>query len=437
MKRLSIFWACGPLGSSEFCPLFLASLQPARTSGHERASDGDGQDEPARSPSCVASCLLPSAARDPGHGVPSPIPGAVGDSTPGGLRRQQLVRGACRTQIPEPVEGVGAALPVALDLHLGLEVHAGAEQRLELLAGPGPGLLEHRAALADHDPLLRLPLDPDHAPGAAACRRPASSGSSASPSSSSSGSISSAMTAIECGSSSRAIAQQLLAQQLGGEERLGLVGDHAVRVVVRPFGQPRLELADERVDARRRCAPRAARRRRTRRARPSRPRAARRPRRRSARSILFTTRIFGVVDLLHELGDEPVAAPDRRRSPRRACTRRRPRRASRRARSLVRSPSSVRGLWMPGRVEQHDLGVGRGAHAADLACASSAAGRRRSRPSCPTIRLTRVDFPTFGRPTSVTKPERNVTRIDAPATACVAGVDRRRRRRRRRSARRA
>ena len=27
----------------------------------------------------------------------------------------------------------------------------------------------------------------------------------------------------------------------------------------------------------------------------------------------------------------------------------------------------------------------------------------------PTIRLTSVDFPTFGRPTSVTKPERNVT----------------------------
>ena len=30
-KRLSIFWASGPLGCSVFCRLLLASLQPART----------------------------------------------------------------------------------------------------------------------------------------------------------------------------------------------------------------------------------------------------------------------------------------------------------------------------------------------------------------------------------------------------------------------
>ena len=59
----------------------------------------------------------------------------------------------------EAVERVGAALPVAVDLHLGLEVHAGAEQRLELLAGRGARLAEHRAALADHDALLRVALD--------------------------------------------------------------------------------------------------------------------------------------------------------------------------------------------------------------------------------------------------------------------------------------
>ena len=44
--------------------------------------------------------------------------------------------------------------------------------------------------------------------------------------------------AIECGSSSRVTAQQLLAHQLGHPERLGHVGDHVVGVVLRALGQP-------------------------------------------------------------------------------------------------------------------------------------------------------------------------------------------------------
>ena len=44
-------------------------------------------------------------------------------------------------------------------LHVRLEVHARPEQRLELEAGRGARRLEHRAALADHDALLRVALD--------------------------------------------------------------------------------------------------------------------------------------------------------------------------------------------------------------------------------------------------------------------------------------
>src|SRR4029079_11979099 len=64
-----------------------------------------------------------------------------------------------RRSVAEAVEGVGAALPVALDLDLGVEVHPRAEERLELLAGLGAGGLDQRAALTDDHALLRLALD--------------------------------------------------------------------------------------------------------------------------------------------------------------------------------------------------------------------------------------------------------------------------------------
>ena len=196
---------------------------------------------------------------------------------------------------------------------------------------------------------------------------------------SSSGSISSAVTAIECGSSSRAIAQQLLAQQLGGEERLGLVGDDAVGVVVRALGQPGLELADA---ARRRPSPVRA---------ESGTNASNSPS--SADAIArcsATSSRPRDVDLVHH-EDRRRRAPAATRS----ATNRSPRPIGAvastskhttstspsvdRARArCVRSPSSVRGLWMPG-VSRNTICVScGGAHAADLACASSAAGRRRS-----------------------------------------------------------
>ena len=212
--------------------------------------------------------------------------------------------------------------------------------------------------------------------------------------------------------------EQLLAQQLGGEERLGLVGDHAVGVVARALRAAGASSSPtQRVDA----VAGAGRQRHVgvelaQLGRP-RPRGARRPSRRSARSILFTTRIFGVVDLLHELGDEPVAAPDRSPSPRRACTRRRPR-ASVGERALVGALAEQRArLVDAGRVEQHDLRC-------RAWCARRGSGVRvvcgRSETIAtlvPTSRLTSVDFPTLGRPTSVTKPERNVTAVDASATS--------------------
>ena len=83
------------------------------------------------------------------------------------------------------------------------------------------------------------------------------------------------------------------------------------------------------------------------------------------------------VDLVHgehdrrgDLGepgrDEPVAGPDRARWPRSGSTRRRPRPAWSSARSLRALAEQRARLVHPGRVEEHDLGVGCGAHSADL-----------------------------------------------------------------------
>ena len=87
-------------------------------------------------------------------------------------------------------------------------------------------------------------------------------------------------------------AEQLLADQLRGEERLGLIGDHAVGVVVRTVGQPGLELVDERVD------PVAGERRARARRRRSRRPAAGRPRRGARRPHAVEAR----VDLVHARG---------------------------------------------------------------------------------------------------------------------------------------
>ena len=159
--------------------------------------------------------------------------------------------------------------------------------------------------------------------------------------------------------------QQLLAHQLGHEEGLGLVGDHTARVVLRPLGQPGLELADERVDAlageagerhvgveRRRAPPRR---------RPDAPP----PSACSEMSTLFTTRIFGV--------STSARSPAMKRSPGpiRAV-------ASTSMQTTSTSPSVERARCVGAlaeqrarpvdarRVEQDDLRRRGGAHAPDL-----------------------------------------------------------------------
>ena len=96
-------------------------------------------------------------------------------------------------------------------------------------------------------------------------------------------------------------------------------------------------------------------------------RGARRSSASPARSILFTTSSVGVATWCTSVGDEPVARRRSGASRRRAGRRRRPRRACATARWLVRSPSSVRGLWMPG-VSRNTIWLScRRAHAPDLA----------------------------------------------------------------------
>ena len=209
--------------------------------------------------------------------------------------------------------------------------------------------------------------------------------------------------------------QQLLPHQLGDEERLGLVGDHAVRVVLGSFGQARLELADERVDARRRSAPRAARRRRTRRARRWRPPAAPRPR--------------------HGRRGRSCSPPGSSGSST-CCTRS----------ATNRSPGPMRAGGLDEQAHHVDLGerrpgpvVGALAEQRARACGCPACRAARAatagvvrtpriwvRVVCgrsetiatlvPTMRFTNVDLPTLGRPTRETNPSGTRSRA-APAAA--------------------
>src|SRR3954449_10503808 len=62
---------------------------------------------------------------------------------------------------PEPVQQPLVAAPPAPHAHRQLEVHAAAKLALELLARGRADRLDHPAAGADQDALLRLGLDPD------------------------------------------------------------------------------------------------------------------------------------------------------------------------------------------------------------------------------------------------------------------------------------
>ena len=122
-------------------------------------------------------------------------------------------------------------------------------------------------------------------------------------------------------------AQQLLADQLGGEEGLGLVGDHAARVVAGPgrAGGPRARQRGRR--RRRRCGPSRARRRRSRRARRGAAASWATMTAGEATSVLLTTRMQGGPASWASVGDEAVAAADRGGGVHDQARRRRPRRS--------------------------------------------------------------------------------------------------------------
>src|SRR5689334_2675918 len=54
---------------------------------------------------------------------------------------------------------LGVALPILGDAHVEVQVHRGAEQRLDLPAGGRPDVLEPGTALADDDALLAVAFD--------------------------------------------------------------------------------------------------------------------------------------------------------------------------------------------------------------------------------------------------------------------------------------
>ena len=275
----------------------------------------------------------------------------------------------------------------------------------QLLAHRGADRLQHRAALADDHPLLRLALDEDLAPDARAGLLP-------------------------LGHPSRDRVRQLLAgdgeelltHELGDPERLGHVGDHVIGIEQWALGQAGDEVLDERVDS---LAGRPRTRGSTRSARARRPcAAARAPGAACAMSTLFTTTTASLgTPAATNLSPRPsgiVASITRH-------TTSTPLSASF-AVSLSRVPSAVTGLWMPGV-------------STNTTCASARLSTPRTwvRVVCglsetietfvPRMRLSSVDFPTLGRPMKVTKPERNVTtrsrRRSAPSPDLLGPVLRR------------
>ena len=276
----------------------------------------------------------------------------------------------------EAVEGVGPALPVRVHPDLGLQVHPGAEQRPRARGGPScpasritaPPLpitipfWESRSTRTTtrYRRIVVLVLRSSSAsrrPRRAARRSPRSSA---------------AARRGRSRGASRAPARP--------RARLGLVADDAVRVVHGPAAAagPRARRPARR--RLRRCGPRAGR-------TPRSPRARRstRPRwsatsARLAASVLFSTSTLGVRDLVHELGDEPVAAADRRvRLDEQAHD---VDLGERLHRAAVAPLAEQRArLVDPRACRAGRSGTRRWCARRGSACASSAAGSRRSRPS--------------------------------------------------------
>src|SRR5262245_46554525 len=123
----------------------------------------------------------------------------------------------------EAVERRGTALPVTVDPYPELQVHLHPQQRLELPARGRARLLDDGAALADDDPALGIAFDPDVADQDEQV-------------------IPRALLVALDRDGDRVHelvtrhAQELFPHELGRDERLGRVRDHAVGEVLRSFG---------------------------------------------------------------------------------------------------------------------------------------------------------------------------------------------------------
>jgi len=150
------------------------------------------------------------------------------------------VAGIAPGQRPSRVERVGAALPVPVDPDPGLEVHPGAEEPLELAPGGADRRFEGGAALADDDSLLGVPLDADvdeESQDGGIPGRLVGSGSS-----------SSTVTAMEWGSSSRAVRSSCSRTSSAATNVSGWSVDGARRVIAGAGREAGFELGGERVD---------------------------------------------------------------------------------------------------------------------------------------------------------------------------------------------
>ena len=386
-KRSKIFCASGPCGLSVFCPLFFASAQPASASDETttatraprlavRARDRRAvlMRRGVMSPSSTAArTSLESNAVGTLHG-----PCSRSATSAAGFRVDFRANHKPGIQYPRrSSEWARRCQSRSTETRVSRKTRV-PSSALELLARLGAGFLQHGAAACRS----RSPSGsrarrgcaprcgaPPRRPNRRGSRRPGAV----------SGSIS-ATTVIECGSSSRAIVSSCSRTSSAARNDLGLIGDHAVGVVVRALraGGPRSRRRARRRPHRR--APRAARRRRSRRA-PRRPaRGARRPRSRSTRSILLTTSIVGVSTACTSSATNRSPRPIGARRVDRPCTPRRPRRAWRgRARWCARRAGC--GACGSPACRAARSGCRRWCARRGSACAWSAADPRRSRPS--------------------------------------------------------
>src|SRR5690606_15248268 len=138
-----------------------------------------------------------------------------------------------RLFVAEALEGALVVGPAALHLDPDLEIHRAVEELLELHARLGRDALELLAALADDHALVAVAVDDDG--GEDAAQPP----------------LGLELLDLDGDAVGQLVteqAEQLLAQELGGEEALAAVGDVVLLEHRRPLGQQRHGGRDEAVD---------------------------------------------------------------------------------------------------------------------------------------------------------------------------------------------